>query len=1302
MLQLKYIIITILMIMPACAELNSSNNIIEFSNSNDSVLPAKIMLDHSYISDSSLKDSLFFNQTNNESKGILVNSNLSSQERMFNYITVQNASSQERDQLEKSIMLAGYMGAPSIQWSKTFGGPQKDCANSVQQTGDGGYIIAGTTESYGAGSEDIWIVKTNPNGDKIWDRTFGGSGSDFCGTIQQTVDGGYIIAGSTGSYGSGNLDAWIIKTDSNGNKIWDKTYGGSEADYVWYRGNSIQQTGDGGYIIAGTTASYGTGIENFWLIKIDSGGNKIWDKTFGETNKINRGRSIIQANDGGYVMSGYMGDSAWIVKTDSNGNKLWDKAFSNAGGDSIQQTGDGGYIIAGLSGYSPELVSLLKIDSSGNKIWNRIFGDNYNNWDPTVRQTIDGGYIIAASTNPSELGSFDAWLIKTDSSGNKLWDAIYGGSSSDFADCIGLTADGGYIFVGQTSSYGESNGDFWIVRLMGSTDDPYGSLVFEGIDLISKEGADLTFKKDAILKISVKNTGSVSVPESDWNFEVRFTDAYLTGEDDLVTSISKKDQLTQKKSHTIHIDQVNPGQSETILYIFKLDNDLNDRSYLGFADRLDVWGSPESRPIDYDNSNHHGSKDNLDIKQNLIGEAGPCIWDAFKLHLRKMKFVLAEKYIEGDKEVFQIVYDMQILGLDLAANGIFGDRGPEYLKNVIIKGVVLLAKLSPDLKPGAQLIELCKTLHDGIKDCFKLFNLMWFELVELANSMAYQIAVWEIQYGTDVVITAPSGEYISIINETITNNIPNSSVFLMPDNKIIMIANQGNLSIQIKGTNTSTMKIACAVPVGDNQSLYNQYTVPVIQGTTLTTTYMNTSGVEPIKVDTQGDGEVDHIKYPDVSEISPALYFPDFTDTNNANSWCSWMTIQNPNSEAVDVTIQMQSRAGDLLFQGNCIIPAHGASALRPRDLVGADCAGTAVLTSNQTIIGSCQITRNSNEMCMTYNALDRPTLKLYYADFTDTANPDSWRSWLVLQNPNPAQANISLEIRSRLGDLIYSGNRTIQARSVAAIRPRDLAGTDLSGSAAINSDLPILGTCQITRNSNKMCMSYTASDHGSTALYYPDFTDTANPDGWRSWLVLQNPSAAPANLNYEIRSRTGDLLYAGSDIIPAHGVNAVRPRNLAGADCSGSVVVTSDQPIVGTCQITRNSNEMCMSYNALDQSSTVLNYPDFTDTANPDGWRSWLVLQNPTAADASITLEIRSREGDLLYGGDQIIPAHRVNAIRPRSLVGSDCSGSAVVTSDQPLVGTCQITRNNNLMCMSYTAIAQNDKGGKSLGLKS
>jgi hypothetical protein len=141
------------------------------------------------------------------------------------------------------------------------------------------------------------------------------------------------------------------------------------------------------------------------------------------------------------------------------------------------------------------------------------------------------------------------------------------------------------------------------------------------------------------------------------------------------------------------------------------------------------------------------------------------------------------------------------------------------------------------------------------------------------------------------------------------------------------------------------------------------------------------------------------------------------------------------------------------------------------------------------------------------------------------------------------------------------------------------------------------------------------------------------------------------------------------------------------GSDLAGSAVVTSNQPIVGTCQINRNNNLMCMSYNALHQGSTALSYPDFTDTANPDSWRSWLLLQNPTDYAANAALEIKSREGVLLYSGMQVIPAHGVSAIRPRSLLGADCSGSVVVASDKPLAGACQINRNNNLMCMSYSA---------------
>ncbi|MCW7071423.1 MAG: hypothetical protein OCU12_03690 [Methanophagales archaeon] len=157
-----------------------------------------------------------------------------------------------------------YKYVPEEEWSKTFGGSDYDFAMSVQQTTDGGYIIAGSTDSYGAGSYDFWLVKTDSDGNKEWDKTFGGSDYDWAESVQQTTDGGYIIAGFTRSYGAGDRDFWLVKTDANGNKEWDKTFGGSDYDFA----SSVQQTADGGYIIAGSTASYGAGDKDFWLVKV--------------------------------------------------------------------------------------------------------------------------------------------------------------------------------------------------------------------------------------------------------------------------------------------------------------------------------------------------------------------------------------------------------------------------------------------------------------------------------------------------------------------------------------------------------------------------------------------------------------------------------------------------------------------------------------------------------------------------------------------------------------------------------------------------------------------------------------------------------------------------------------------------------------------------------------------------------------------------------------------------------------------------------------------------------------------------
>ncbi len=357
-------------------------------------------------------------------------------------------------------------------FNKLFGGTGNDYLRDIQQTKDGGYILAGFTESTGAGSGDAWLIKIDSEGNKIWDKTFGDVYFEMALTVKQTLDGGYILAGGTVGAGINGDRAWLIKTDQNGIKVWNKTLEGSMVE-------ELHQTRDGGYVIAGSIYSAVNGTTDGWLARIDADGNKIWDKTFGGA----AGQDIIHAlqltKDGGYILAGNTclnasdpySYEAWIIKTDVNGNQTWEKTFGGLSSAwAIHQTGDGGYILAGNIFTDSDMGDgwLMRTDSNGNKIWDKIFGGTIRNTDVIndLQITADGGYILAGST--SSFGSVygDAWLIRTDTNGNKIWDKTFGGNEkqTEEAKAVQLTADVGFVIAGDSVSSAANSSDVWIIK----------------------------------------------------------------------------------------------------------------------------------------------------------------------------------------------------------------------------------------------------------------------------------------------------------------------------------------------------------------------------------------------------------------------------------------------------------------------------------------------------------------------------------------------------------------------------------------------------------------------------------------------------------------------------------------------------------------------------------------------------------------------------------------------------------------------------------------------------------------------
>ncbi len=365
------------------------------------------------------------------------------------------------------LTLLGYSQTPVKVWDKTLGGSSLDDLKSMISTTDGGYILAGYSGSNISGDKsennkgisDYWVIKINSTGQKVWDKTFGGSNTEQLSSIIPTSDGGYIlggrslsnISGDKSENSKGDYDYWIVKINSSGQKVWDKTYGGSKTDIL----NSITQTSDGGFAllghsnsnISGDKSENSKGETDYWIVKINSSGQKEWDKTFGGI-LFDLFPVINSTSDGGYILAGF--------------------SESNMSGDKTENSrGSFDYWI-------------VKINSLGQKEWDKTFGGSNGEILNSITQSLDGGYVLAGYSNSNvsgdklenSRGGNDYWIVKINSSGQKEWDKTYGGGYSDYLTSITSTTDNTYVLAGYTNSNisGEktedSNGnDFWIIKI---------------------------------------------------------------------------------------------------------------------------------------------------------------------------------------------------------------------------------------------------------------------------------------------------------------------------------------------------------------------------------------------------------------------------------------------------------------------------------------------------------------------------------------------------------------------------------------------------------------------------------------------------------------------------------------------------------------------------------------------------------------------------------------------------------------------------------------------------------------------
>jgi hypothetical protein len=357
------------------------------------------------------------------------------------------------------------------EWNKRFGGSYYDGAEDMIQTSDNNFIISGYIHGYTQPMSDGWLIKIDEHGHELWNKTYGDGNEDILFSVIETEDG-FVIGGYTSSYGNGEADYWLIKTDYLGHELWNRTFGGNEYDY----GQKVLLAEDGGYLLLGYTASFNIRHDpDIWVVKTDAYGHELWNKTYGG-KETEHAYDIIHT-DGGYLISGITysyttngGWDTWLIKIDEHGHELWNKTYgwSNFEISAYVLEIEDGYMVAGKTesttcGFSD--AYLIKIDKNGTEIWSKVYGMGDEGFSSITKT--DDGYILAGSTGSLSrlsVGNFDAWLLKVDEAGNEVWNKTFGGRKRDIANAV-IEVGGAYFIAGETEPVGEARKyDVWVIK----------------------------------------------------------------------------------------------------------------------------------------------------------------------------------------------------------------------------------------------------------------------------------------------------------------------------------------------------------------------------------------------------------------------------------------------------------------------------------------------------------------------------------------------------------------------------------------------------------------------------------------------------------------------------------------------------------------------------------------------------------------------------------------------------------------------------------------------------------------------